>query len=99
MAKYRKKVEPLFDAAQWDGTKYTTVAGWNVSPSHVDTDLDFDCRACGKPCPSHGQIDIGEDWNPKRRRLCPGDWIVSGMGTVSILKTDIFGATYEKVEE
>lgn len=52
------------------------------------------CEQCGKPHHIHGWIDTLEQGH----RVCPGDWIITGVkGEHYPCKPDIFAATYEPV--
>jgi len=54
------------------------------------------CDQCGKRHHVHGWIDTLEEGH----RVCPGDWIITGVkGERYPCKPDIFAATYEKVED
>jgi hypothetical protein len=62
---------------------------------HPDVPGDKPCEQCGKPHHIHGWIDTLEQGH----RVCPGDWIVTGVkGERYPCKPDIFAATYEAVE-
>lgn len=51
------------------------------------------CSECGNPFHIHGWIDTLEDGH----RVCPGDWIITGVkGERYPCKPDIFAATYEE---
>ena len=53
------------------------------------------CSDCGRHFHDHGWIDTLEDGH----RVCPGDWIITGVkGERYPCKPDIFAATYEAVE-
>jgi hypothetical protein len=50
------------------------------------------CSECGVAFQWHGWIDTREDGH----RVCPGDWIITGVqGERYPCKPDIFAATYE----
>lgn len=50
------------------------------------------CEQCGKPHHVHGWIDTLEQGH----RVCPGDWIVTGVkGEMYPCKDEIFRLTYE----
>ena len=54
------------------------------------------CSECGRTFHVHGWIDTLEDGH----RVCPGDWIITGIkGERYPCKPDIFAATYDPVEE
>jgi len=58
------------------------------------------CPECGKPYHVHGWIDALENSHRDGHRVCPGDWIITGVhGEHYPCKPDIFAKTYEKVEE
>ncbi len=62
---------------------------------HPDVPGDSPCEQCGKPHHIHGWIDTLEQGH----RVCPGDWIITGVkGERYPCKPDIFAATYEPVE-
>lgn len=53
------------------------------------------CSECGNPFHIHGWIDTLEDGH----RVCPGDWIITGVkGERYPCKPDIFAATYEEAQ-
>ena len=53
------------------------------------------CVECGQTMNRHGWIDTLEQGH----RVCPGDWIITGVkGERYPCKPDIFAATYEPVE-
>jgi hypothetical protein len=53
------------------------------------------CDECGRRFHLHGWIDTKEDGH----RVCPGDWIITGVeGERYPCKPGIFAKTYEKVE-
>lgn len=53
------------------------------------------CDECGKRFHDHGWIDTKEGGH----RVCPGDWIITGVaGERYPCKPDIFAQTYEPVE-
>jgi hypothetical protein len=59
---------------------------------HPDVPGDKPCEQCGKPHHIHGWIDTLEQGH----RVCPGDWIITGVkGERYPCKPDIFAATYE----
>jgi hypothetical protein len=63
---------------------------------HPDVPGDKPCEQCGEPHHIHGWIDTLEQGH----RVCPGDWIITGVkGERYPCKPDIFAATYERVEE
>lgn len=54
------------------------------------------CAVCRKIAIDHGFIDTLEGGH----RVCPGDWIITGIqGERYPCKPDIFAATYEAVED
>jgi hypothetical protein len=53
------------------------------------------CEQCGQPHHIHGWVDTLEQGH----RVCPGDWIITGVkGERYPCKPDVFAATYEAVE-
>lgn len=53
------------------------------------------CEQCGRTHHVHGWIDTLEQGH----RVCPGDWIITGVkGERYPCKPDIFAATYDPVE-
>lgn len=57
-----------------------------------DVDGASICSECGNAFHVHGWIDTKEDGH----RVCPGDWIITGVqGERYPCKPDIFAATYE----
>ena len=59
---------------------------------HPDVPGNKPCEQCGKPHHIHGWIDTLEQGH----RVCPGDWIITGVkGERYPCKPDIFAATYE----
>lgn len=62
---------------------------------HPGVPGDRPCEQCGKPHHVHGWIDTLEQGH----RVCPGDWIITGVaGERYPCKDAIFRATYDKVE-
>jgi hypothetical protein len=63
---------------------------------HPDISGDTQCEICGRRMHDHGWIDTLEGGH----RVCPGDWIITGVkGERYPCKPDIFAATYEAVED
>ena len=61
-----------------------------------DVPGDSLCEQCGKPHHVHGWIDTLEQGH----RVCPGDWIITGVkGERYPCKPDIFAATYDPEPE
>lgn len=61
---------------------------------HPDICADFICKECWHHIQSHGWIDMKEDGH----RVCPGDWIITGVaGERYPCKPEIFAETYEPV--
>lgn len=59
---------------------------------HPNVPGDKPCEQCGKPHDIHGWIDTLEQGH----RVCPGDWIITGVkGERYPCKPDIFAATYD----
>ena len=102
MAKYRKK-PIVIEAHQWhkngdhpdDGP--STREGLIVRHfARPDFTSNMVCPDCDGAYQLHGWIDTLEDGH----RVCPGDWIIKGVkGEFYPCKSDIFAATYEKVDE
>ncbi len=62
---------------------------------HPDVPGDSLCEQCGKQHHDHGWIDTLEQGH----RVCPGDWIITGVkGERYPCKPDIFALTYEPAE-
>lgn len=62
---------------------------------HPTVSGDSLCEQCGKPHHIHGWIDTLEQGH----RVCPGDWIITGInGEMYPCKPDIFDATYSPAE-
>lgn len=62
---------------------------------HPDIPGDLPCEQCGKPHHVHGWIDTLEQGH----RVCPGDWIITGVaGERYPCKPAIFAATYDPAE-
>jgi hypothetical protein len=60
---------------------------------HPGISGDSACDVCGRHMDSHGWIDTLE----MGHRVCPGDWIITGVqGENYPCKPDIFEATYER---
>lgn len=57
-------------------------------------DEEKKCCACGSIMHIHGWIDTLEAGH----RVCPGDWIIRGIGVFYPCKSDIFEKRYEKVD-
>jgi hypothetical protein len=63
---------------------------------HPDVPGESLCEQCGQTHHVHGWIDTLEQGH----RVCPGDWIITGVkGECYPCKPDIFAMTYEPVEE
>lgn len=109
MAKFRKK-PVVVDATQWfkngDHPEDTTEGMFDSRNGPAeglvvryfrrpDITGTWPCSECGKQFHFHGWIDTKEDGH----RVCPGDWIITGIqGERYPCKPDIFAATYEAVE-
>lgn len=100
MARYRK-LPVHVEAHQWfkngdhpeDGPsgREGSVVRYYRDP---DTPDEWGCGVCGKAARDHGWIDTLEAGH----RVCPGDWIVTGVqGERYPVKDPIFRATYEEV--
>jgi len=86
MGLYRKK-PVVIEAGQWfklGDHPEVRIPVW----SHCNGCL---CEVCGKPLDDiHGFV--------KGHRVCPGDWIIRSVkGELYACKSDIFEATYERV--
>jgi hypothetical protein len=69
-----------------------TVVRFFRHPDHPDAEP---CGVCGKTYFHHGWIDTLEGGH----RVCPGDWIITGVnGERYPCKPDIFAKTYEPIE-
>lgn len=107
MTKYRKK-PVVVEASQWfkngdhpqdyslpyypAGLGEGRVVRYFRRPDVPDDSL---CSECGKRFLLHGWIDTLEDGH----RVCPGDWIITGVkGERYPCKPDIFAATYDALE-
>lgn len=106
--KYRKK-PIVIEAHQWFkngdhpkdyfGSAYEKRHNWE---GHIvryfrnpDIPGKFKCEECGEIFHVHGWIDTKEGGH----RVCPGDWIITGIkGERYPCKPDIFAQTYEKEE-
>lgn len=63
---------------------------------HPEVDGESLCEQCGKAHHVHGWVDTLEQGH----RVCPGDWIITGVkGERYPCKPDIFAATYEPAED
>jgi hypothetical protein len=61
---------------------------------HPDVPGSRPCEQCGKPHHIHGWVDTLEQGH----RVCPGDWIITGIkGDRYPCKPGIFAATYDAV--
>jgi hypothetical protein len=59
---------------------------------HPEVSGESLCEQCGRTHQVHGWIDTLEQGH----RVCPGDWIITGVkGELYPCKPDIFAATYE----
>lgn len=109
MTKFRKK-PVVITAAQWfKNGDHPDDATARMQPEiedcegavvryyrHPRVPGDSLCEQCGKPHHDHGWIDTLEQGH----RVCPGDWIITGVqGERYPCKPDIFAATYEPVED
>ena len=112
MSKYRK-IPVVIEATQWfengdhpeDGTECFQSGPYagelyegKVVRRFARHDIPHDhvCSECNHPFAIHGWIDTLEGGH----RVCPGDWIITGVkGERYLCKPDIFGMTYELVEE
>ena len=62
---------------------------------HPEVSGDSSCEVCGQTMHVHGWVDTLEQGH----RVCPGDWIITGVkGEFYPCKPEIFAATYEAVE-
>lgn len=104
MSKFRKK-PVVIEATQWhkngdhpdDGPADTegAVVRYYRHPD-VPGRSAHDVATCGRVWHDHGWIDTLEGGH----NVCPGDWIITGVaGERYPCKPEIFGATYEPVED
>jgi len=102
MPKFRKK-PVVIEAHQWfkngdhpeDGNpeREGAVVRYFRRP---DIPGETPCSECGVRFHDHGWIDTLEDGH----RVCPGDWIITGVrGERYPCKPDIFAATYDPIED
>ena len=76
-------------AAGWEGD----VVRYFRNPDKTD---ERQCEKCGQIMHLHGWIDTLEGGHI----VCPGDWIITGVaGEFYPCKSDIFEATYERVDD
>ena len=102
MAKYRKK-PVVIEADQWHRNGDHPEDGPSDKEGKIvryfrrpDIRGDEICSECSRGFHFHGWIDTLEDGH----RVCPGDWIITGIaGERYPCKPDIFAATYDPVEE
>lgn len=92
MAEYRKK-PVVIEARQWrkNGDHPFVAPFWKPE---YDTVSDWTCPQCGETYLPHGWIATLEGGH----RVCPSDWIITGVKGVYPCKPDIFEATYESVD-
>ncbi len=110
--KYRKK-PIVIDATQWfkngdhpeDGAGEGSVVRFFRDPRIAG---DYACQHCETEMHRHGWIDTPILLTPGRPSLaplegghvvCPGDWIIAGIGEHYPIKPDIFEATYEEASD
>jgi len=79
--------------------EYRRAQGWEGSVvryfRHPDVPGESLCEQCGKPHQVHGWVDTLE----KGHRVCPGDWIITGVkGEYYPCKPDIFEMTYQPAD-
>ena len=95
--RYRKKT--TVDAVQWKNfgdhpavNKYEDIMILNVgAPPEL-------CDECNLPYFKHGLISTLENNHAIAQRVCPGDWILTGVkGEHYPCKPDIFAITYEAI--
>ncbi len=89
MGQYRKK-PVVVGAIQWfkdgDHEQVVPVVRARAIPN---------CLLCGKHDLEHGWVETLEGGH----RVCPGDWLITGVkGESYPCKPDIFAMTYESVE-
>jgi len=98
--KYRKK-PVVIEANEWWNNGDHPLDGGRAKEGKVvrrfrrpDMSGEELCSECGLPFKIHGWIDTLEDGH----RVCPGDWIITGIkGEFYPCKPDIFAETYERV--
>ena len=105
MPTFRKKPIPI-EATQWfkngdhpeDGIGAAAAVTEGLVVRYFRRDSEAGgthCPHCGKTMQDHGWIDTLEAGH----RVCPGDWIITGVeGERYPCKPDIFAATYDEVE-
>ncbi len=99
MKKYRKK-PIVIEAEQWlklgDVSEAPIIAYVPGERYKRMVPIVKECAGCGIGMPRHGNCKTLEGFHI----VCPGDWIIKGIkGEYYPCKPDIFGATYEAVEE
>lgn len=95
--KFRKKLV-VIEAYQWfEVSPYIEGVVRDVDYfRHPNKPGDDICPACWKSLHIHGFTDTLEGGH----RVCPGDWIITGVkGEIYPCKPDVFEVTYERVEE
>jgi hypothetical protein len=95
--KYRKK-PVVIEAVQW----------WKMG-DHPEVSDYMDCFSssrfvacpeCGRDLGEHGQVSELESTPGVAHRVCPGDWIITGIkGENYACKPDVFKLTYEKATD
>ncbi len=106
--KLRKK-PVVIEAEQWFEVTYDREAGHGIEQKDMpiyhlsvgyfrrpDVSGESLCSECKQSFHIHGWIDTLEDGH----RVCPGDWIITGVkGEKYPCKDDIFRMTYEPVND
>ena len=97
MSKYRKR-PVVIEAEQWFKMgDHSMVSDHNVCFHAARHET---CAECGHELAEHGLISTLEDVMKIAHRVCPGDWIITGVkGEHYACKPDIFAATYEPAYE
>lgn len=102
MGEFRKK-PVVVQATQWfkngdhplDGDSSSREGSVVRYYRHPDVSGETPCEVCGLPHHYHGWVDTLEQGH----RVCPGDWIITGInGEHYPCKPDIFAKTYEPAE-
>ena len=96
--KYRKR-PVVIEAVQWfkagdhPAVNALDLTAWDAQ--HHDCCVAAQCDVCRTANAGHGWVNTLEAGH----RVCPGDWIITGVkGELYPCKPDIFALTYEVVE-
>lgn len=111
MKRYRK-LSVVIEAEQWFEVTYDREAGHGYSPAHspiYHLDVGYYrrpeseyagtkvCALCGRSFHDHGWLEAEALENGYR--VCPGDWIIRGVGGEFYpIKNEIFAKNHEAVE-